>query len=175
MLMFVNNGSEDVVLVRKFKEIMLDIGNFFAIKKAKKSAKNGTGSGGGYKNLPFMTVVINGNGVGCVDGDVIRNVIKMEISGGGRRGCSGWRGGDRDEVRSGQVSEGVVEEVGDVGVAGGKEGVGEVNVGITLTELAGKVFAIKFTEDNRSSFNNIAKLASLPRSYKGKAWNFVSF
>jgi hypothetical protein len=65
---FVNNRSKNVVLVRKFKEIVLFIGNFFAIEKAKKSAKNGTGSGGGHKNLTFMT---DGNGAGGVDGNVV--------------------------------------------------------------------------------------------------------
>jgi hypothetical protein len=115
--MFVNNGSEDVVLVRKFKEIVLYIRNFFAIEKAKKSAKNGTGSGGSHKNLTFMT---DGNGAGGVDG----NVVKVEINGCGRRRGGGQRGSDRNKVRSGEVSEGVVEEVGDVGVAGGEGGVG---------------------------------------------------
>jgi hypothetical protein len=38
-------------------------------------------------------------------------------------------------VRNGEVSEGVVEEVGDIGVAGSEEGVGEVNVGITTVEF----------------------------------------
>ncbi len=67
------------MLVGKFKEIVFDIRNFFAIKKAKKCAKDGTGSGN--KNLPFMTVMFDGNGAGCVDGDVVRNVVKMEVSG----------------------------------------------------------------------------------------------
>jgi hypothetical protein len=154
---------------------VFDIGNFFAVKKAKKSAKDGTGSGGGDENLSFMPVVRNGDGAGGVDGDVVRNVIKMEIGGGGRRRSGGRRGGDRDEVRSGQVSERVVEEVGDVRVTGSEVGGEVVNVGITVTELAGKVFAIKFTHDNISSFNDVAKLARLPRSNKGKAWNCVSF
>ncbi len=44
---------------------MLDIGNFFAFKEAKKRAKNGTGRGN--KNLPFMTVMIDGNGAGGVE------------------------------------------------------------------------------------------------------------
>jgi hypothetical protein len=135
---------------------VFDIGNFFAIKKAKKSAKDGTGSGGGNKNLSFMPVVRNGDGAGGVDGDVVRNVIKMEIGGGGWRRSSGWRGSDRDKVGSGEVGERVVEEVGDVGVTGSKVGGEVVNVGITVTELAGKVFAIKFTRDNISYFNNIA-------------------
>jgi hypothetical protein len=60
---------------------VLDIGNFFAIKEAKKRAKDGTGSGSGNKNLPFMTVMFDGNGAGGVDGDVVRNVEVMEISG----------------------------------------------------------------------------------------------
>ena len=154
---------------------MLDIRNFFAIKKAKKSAKDGTGGGGGDENLPFMPVVRNGDGAGGVDGEVVRNVIKMEIGGGGRRRSGGWRRGDRDEVGSGQVSERVVEEVGDVGVTGSEVGGEVVNVGITVTELAGKVFAIKFTRDNISYFNNIAQLARLARSNKGKARNCMSF
>ncbi len=62
--MFVNNGSEDVVLVRKFKKIVLYIVNFFAIEKAKKSAKDGTGSGGGYQDLTSM---VDGNGAGGLD------------------------------------------------------------------------------------------------------------
>ncbi len=143
---------------------MLDIRNFFAIKEAKKSAKDGTGSGGGDENLSFMPVVMNGDSAGGVDGEVVRNVIKMEVGGGGRRRSGGRRGGDRDKVRSGQVSERVVEEVGDVGVTGSKVGGEVVNVSITVTELAGKVFAIKFTHDNISSFNDIAKLAKLPGS-----------
>ncbi len=154
---------------------MFDIGNFFAIKEAKKRAKDGTGSGGGNKNLPFMTVMIDGNCAGGVDGDVVGDVVKMEVGGGGRRKGGCRRGGDRDEVRSGQVSKRVVEEVGDVGVAGSEVGGEVVNVGVTVTELAGKVFAIEFAHDNFSSFNDIAKLARLPRSNKGKAWNFVSF
>jgi hypothetical protein len=60
---------------------VLDIGNFFAIKEAKKGAKDGTGSGSGNKNLPFMTVMIDGNGAGGVDRDVVRDVVEMEISG----------------------------------------------------------------------------------------------
>ena len=60
---------------------MLDIGNFFAIKEAKKSAKDGTGSGGGDENLSLMAVMIDGNGAGGVDGDVVGNVVVMEISG----------------------------------------------------------------------------------------------
>jgi hypothetical protein len=58
---------------------VLDIGNFFAIKEAKKCAKDGTRSGN--KNLPFMTVMFDGNGAGGVDGDVVGNVVVMEISG----------------------------------------------------------------------------------------------
>jgi hypothetical protein len=154
---------------------VLDIRNFFAIKKAKKSAKDGTGGGGGDENLPFMPVVRNGDGAGGVDGEVVRNVIKMEIGGGGRRRSGGWRRGDRDEVRSGQVSERVVEEVGDVGVTGSEVGGEVVNVGITVTELAGKVFAIKFTRDNISYFNNIAQLTRLARSNKREARNCMSF
>ncbi len=152
---------------------MFDIGNFFAIKKAKKRAKDGTSSGGGDKNLPFMTVMIDENGAGGVDRDVVGNVVKMEISGCGWRMCGGWRRGDWNEVRSGEVGEGVVEEVGDVRVAGDEEGGGKVSVGLTLVEFAGKGFAFKFADDNSTSSEDI--LASLPGSYKGKAGNFVSF
>ncbi len=60
---------------------MLGIRNFFAIKEAKKRAKDGTASGSGNKNLPFMTVMIDGNYARGVDGDVVRNVVIMEISG----------------------------------------------------------------------------------------------
>ncbi len=81
MLVFVYNGSENVVLVGKFKEIVLDIGNFFAIKKAKESAEDGTGGGSGDKNLSFIAVMFDGKGVGGVDGDVVGDVVVMEISG----------------------------------------------------------------------------------------------
>ncbi len=91
MFVFIYNGSENVVLIGKFKEIVLYVGNFFAIKEAKKRAKNGTGSGSGNKNLPFMTVRIDGDGARGVDGDVVRNVVKMEISGRGWRRWSGRR------------------------------------------------------------------------------------
>jgi hypothetical protein len=175
VLVFVNNRSKNIVLVRKFKEIMLDIRNFFAIKEAKKRAKDGTGSGSGNKNLPFMTVMFDGDGAGGVDRDVVRNVVEMEVSGAGRRRSGGWRRSDRDEVRSGQVSERVVEEVGDVGVTGSEVGGEVVNVGITVTELAGKVFAIKFTRDNISDFNSMAQLTRLARSNKRKARNCMSF
>ncbi len=84
-----------------------------------------------------------------------------------------WRRSDRNEVRSGEVSEGVVEEVGDVGFAGSEEGGGKVSVGVTLVEFAGKGFAFKFTDDNSTGSKDI--LERLPRSYKGKAGNFVSF
>jgi hypothetical protein len=130
---------------------VLDIGNFFAIKEAKKGAKDGTGSSSGDKNLLFMTVMIDGDGAGGVDGDVVRNVVKMEISGGGWRGCGGWRGSKWEEVRYGEVSKEVVEEFGDVGVAGGDEGGGEVNVGITGMEFAVNGFAIHLAEDNSTN------------------------
>ncbi len=164
MLVFVNNRSKNIVLVRKFKEIMLDIRNFFAIKEAKKRAKDGTGSGSGNKNLPFMTVMFDGDGAGGVDRDVVRNVVKMEVSGCEWRRRSGWRRSDGKEVRSGEVSERVVEEVGDVGFAGGEEGGGKVSVGLTLVEFAGKGFAFKFADDNSTSSEDI--LSRLPRSYK---------
>ncbi len=144
---------------------MFDIRNFFAIKEAKKRAKDGTGSGGGYKNLPFVTVMIDGDGAGGVDGDVVGYLVKMEVSGCGWRRCGGWRRSDWKEMRSGEVSEGVVEEVCDVRVAGGDEGGGKVNVGITKVEFAVKGFAIKFADDNSTSGEDI--LARLPGSYKG--------
>ena len=75
-----------------------------------------------------MTVMFDGDGAGGVDRDVVRNVVEMEVSGAGRRRSGGWRRSDRDEVRSGEVSERVVEEVGDVGFAGGEEGGGKVSV-----------------------------------------------
>jgi hypothetical protein len=143
VLVFVNNESEDVLLVRKFKKIVLYIVNFFAIEKAKKSAKNGTGSGGGYKDLTFMG---DGNGARGVEGEVVGNVVKVEIGGCGWRRCGGRKGGDRNKVRSGEVSKGVVEEVDDVGVTGSEEGVGEDNVGIAPMELARKGLAIEFTD-----------------------------
>ncbi len=164
MLVFVNNGGKDVVLVGKFKKIVFDIRNFFAIKEAEKRAKDGTSSGGGDKNLSFMTAMIDGNGARGVDGDVVRNVVKMEISGCGWRRCCGQGRSDWQEVRSGEVSKGVVEEVGDVRVAGGEEGGGNVNVGITEVEFTVKGFAIKFADDNSTNCEDI--LASLPRSYK---------
>ncbi len=107
---------------------MFDIRNFFAVKEAKKRAKDGTGSSGGDKNLSFMTAMIDGNGAGGVDGDVVGNVVKMEISGCGWRRSGGWRRSDWSEVRSGEVSERVVEEVGDVGLAGSEEGGSKVSV-----------------------------------------------
>ncbi len=143
---------------------MFDIRNFFAIKEAEKRAKDGTSSGGGDKNLPFMTVMIDGTGAGGVDRDVVGNVVKMEISGCGWRRCGGWRRSNRNEMRSGKVSKGVVEEVGYVRVAGKEEGGGKVNVGITEVEFAVKGFAIKFADDNSTSCDDV--LASLPRSYK---------
>ena len=61
---------------------MLDVGNFFAIKEAKERAKNGTGSGSGSgnKNLPFMTVMIDGNGARGVDRDVVRNKVNIVVA-----------------------------------------------------------------------------------------------
>jgi hypothetical protein len=75
-----------------------------------------------------MTVMFDGDGAGGVDRDVVRNVVKMEVSGCEWRRGSGRRRSDGKEVRSGEVSERVVEEVGDVGFAGGEEGGGEVSV-----------------------------------------------
>ncbi len=143
---------------------MFDIRNFFAVKEAKKRAKDGTGSGGGDENLSLMAVMIDGNGARGVDGDVVGNVVKMEVSGLGWRRSGGWRGSDWNEVRSGKVSERVVEEVGDVGFTGSKEGGGDVSVGLTLVEFAGKGFAFKFTDDNSTCSKDI--LARLSRSYK---------
>ena len=51
------------------------------IKKAKKSAKDGTGGGSGDKNLPFIAVMFDGKGAGGVDGDVVGDVVVMEVSG----------------------------------------------------------------------------------------------
>jgi hypothetical protein len=110
---------------------MFDIRNLFAIKKAKKSAKNGTGGGRSNKNLAFITVMTEGKGAGGVDGEVVGDVVIVEIGGCGRRRCGGRRRSDRDEVRSGEVSKRVVEEIGDIGVARSEEGVGLVNVGKT--------------------------------------------
>ncbi len=62
------------------------------------------------------------------------------------------------------MSKGVVEEVGDVGVAGGEEGGGGVNVGITGVEFGVNGFAIKLAEDNSTNCEDI--LAFLPRRYK---------
>ncbi len=67
-------------------------------------------------------------------------------------------------MRYGEVSKGVVEESGDVGVAGGEEGGGEVNVGITEVEFAVNGFAIHFAEDNSTNCEDI--LAFVPRRYK---------
>jgi hypothetical protein len=117
-----------------------------------------------YNNLSFVTVMIDGDGAGGVDGDVVGNLVKMEVSGCGWRRCGGRRRSDWKEMGNGEVSKRVVEEVGDVGFAGGKEGGGNVSVGLTLVEFAGKGFALKFTDYNSTSSEDI--LARLPRSYK---------
>ena len=62
------------------------------------------------------------------------------------------------------MSKGVVEEFGDVGVAGGEEGGGEVNVGIKKMKFAVNGFAVHFAEDNSTNCEDI--LAFLPRRYK---------
>ena len=62
------------------------------------------------------------------------------------------------------MSKGVVEEFGDVGVAGGNEGGGGVNVGITGMEFAVNGFAVHFAEDNSTNSEDI--LAFVPRRYK---------
>ncbi len=62
------------------------------------------------------------------------------------------------------MSKGVVEEYGDVGVAGGEEGGGEVNVGITVVKFGVKEFATLFADNKGTNCEEI--LASLPRSYK---------
>ena len=111
-----------------------------------------------------MTVMFDGDGAGGVDRDVVRNVVKMEVSGCEWRRRSGWRRSDGKEVRGGEVSERVVEEVGDVGFAGGEEGGGKVSVGLTLVEFSGKGFAFNFADDNTTSSEDI--LSRLPRSYK---------
>ena len=62
------------------------------------------------------------------------------------------------------MSTGVVEEFGDVGVAGGEEGGGEVNVGITKSEVCGKRICVHFAVDNSTNCEDI--LAFVPRRYK---------
>ncbi len=62
------------------------------------------------------------------------------------------------------MSKGVVEEVGYVGVAGGEEGGGEENVGITEVELAVNGFVIHLAENNSTNCEDI--LAFVPRRYK---------
>ena len=62
------------------------------------------------------------------------------------------------------MSKGVVEEFGDVGVAGGNEGGGGVNVGITGMEFAVNGFAVLFAEDKSTNCEDI--LAFLARRYK---------
>ena len=58
----------------------------------------------------------------------------------------------------------MVEEFGDVGVAGGNVGGGEVNVGITGMEFAVNGFAVHFAEDKSTNCENI--LTFLARRYK---------
>jgi hypothetical protein len=67
-------------------------------------------------------------------------------------------------VRYGEVSKGVVEEFGDVGVAGGNVGGGGVNVGITGMEFTVNGFAVHFAEDKSTNCEDI--LAFLARRYK---------
>jgi hypothetical protein len=92
---------------------------------------------------------------------------------GRRRGQECCKNGDQwlrveelwwEEVRYGEVSKGVVEEFGDVGVAGSEEGGGEVNAGITVVEFAVKEFAILFADNKSTNCEDI--LAFVPRSYK---------
>jgi hypothetical protein len=58
-------------------------------------------------------------------------------------------------VGHGEVGEGVVEEVGNVGVAGGEVGGGNVDVGMTAFSLSVEVSAIDFTSENKSGALNI--------------------
>ncbi len=51
------------------------------LKRPRKVPRMAPESGSGNKNLPFMTVMIDGNGAGGVDGDVVGDVVEMEISG----------------------------------------------------------------------------------------------
>ena len=95
---------------------------------------------------------------------MVGNLVKMEVSGCGGRGRGGWRRSDWKKVRSCEVSERVVEEVGDVGFAGGEEGCGNVSVGLTLMEFAGEGFELLFTDDNSTSSEDV--LARLARCYK---------
>ncbi len=64
---------------------------------------------------------------------------------GGRCGSGGGRG-DWDEVGRGKVGEGVVEEVGDVGVAGGKVGGGNVDLGMTAFSLSVRHLCYRFLQ-----------------------------
>ncbi len=147
---------------------MFDILNFFAIEKAKKSAKNGAGGSGGHEDLTRMA---DGNGAGGVDGEVVRSVIKVEIGGGRQRGGCGNRC-HGNKMRSGKVSEEVVEEVGDIGVTRSKESGGDVNVGMTTVKRAGKSVFVKFTINDICCFIDI--LTFEPGGDKGKAGNFMS-
>ncbi len=67
----------------------------------------------------------------------------------------------------GEVGEGVVEEVGNVGVAGGEVGGGNVDVGMTAFSLSGEVSAIDFTSKNESGALN--SLPGMLRGNEGKA------
>jgi hypothetical protein len=100
-----NNESEDIMLVGELKKIVFYILNFFAIEKAQKSAKDGISSSGGHKDLMRMA---DGNCAGGVDGEVVGDVVEVEVGGRGRRRCGGWKRGDRNKVRSGEGGEGVV-------------------------------------------------------------------
>jgi hypothetical protein len=80
VFVLLDNGSKYVMLIGKFKEVVLDVLNFFAIKKTKKGAKNATDRGGGDKDFPSVADV---GGAGGVDGEVVGNLIIVEICGGG--------------------------------------------------------------------------------------------
>jgi hypothetical protein len=170
VLVLLDNGSKYIMLVGKFKEVVFDVLNLFAIKKTEKSAKNATDSGCGDKDL---APVADGNGAGGVDGVVVGNLIIEEICGGGGRGGGGGGRSDRNEVGRGKVGEGMVEEVGNVGVAGGEVGVGNGDVGVTVFSLFGNGSTIDFASENVASAVN--SLPGISRGNKRKARNIVCF
>jgi hypothetical protein len=85
VLVLLDNGSEYIMLVGKFKKVVFDVLNFFAIKKTKKGAKNATDRGCGDKDL---APVVDGKGARGVDGEVVGDLVVVEIGGGGGR--SDW-------------------------------------------------------------------------------------
>ncbi len=89
MLVLLDNGSEYIMLIGKFKKVVFDVLNFFAIKKTKKGAKNATDCGCGDKDL---APVVDGKGARGVDGEVVGDLVVVEIgAGGGRCGGGGGR------------------------------------------------------------------------------------